>query len=112
MPKRSKVGPPVLDPQAAAHRWTFLSNHTHVLLCVARNADARVRDVAAQVGITERAVQRILAELSEAGVLRRERHGRRNRYTVNEETGLRHPLERDCTVGQLMDVLGRTLKGG
>ena len=90
---------------AAAHEapgWTFLSNHTHVLVCLARNPDQVLREVALQVGITERAVQRIVAELESGGVVRRERQGRRNRYYLNLDAPLRHPLERHSTVGQLL----------
>ncbi|MCB9601479.1 MAG: winged helix-turn-helix transcriptional regulator [Sandaracinus sp.] len=85
--------------------WTFLSNHTHVLLCVARDSDVRVRDVALEVGITERAVQRILGELEEAGVVRREKRGRRNHYEVESEAPLRHPMEAHRTVGDLLRLL-------
>ena len=111
MHNSSEAPPDGLDPESAAHRWTFLSNHTHVLLCVKRDGSARVRDIAAQVGITERAVQRILNELDEAGALVKERHGRRNQYIVNDDVPLRHPLERECTVGKLMEALGDTLEG-
>jgi predicted transcriptional regulator of viral defense system len=85
--------------------WTFLTNHAHVLLCVSRDPDARLRDVAEVVGITERATQRIVAELEAAGYLTRMRDGRRNRYDVHPGVPLRHPLERDHTVGEILDVL-------
>ncbi len=100
----------ISDAETAAHRWTFLSNHAHVLLCIVRDPDARVRDIAAKVGITQRAVQRILSELEEVEILTRERHGRRNRYLVNVCQPLRHPLERHCTIGQLMSALGGTME--
>ena len=95
------------NPQAAGNGseavgWTFLSNHTHVLVCLARDPDQVLREVAQQVGITERAVQRIIAELESGGVVRRERLGRRNRYHLNLDAPLRHPLERHCTVGELL----------
>lgn len=86
-------------------KWTFLSNHAHVLLCIVRDPEVRIRDIAAHVGITERAVQRILGELEGAGVLQRERHGRRNHYHFEPEVALRHPLEHDHTVGHLMQLL-------
>ena len=73
--------------------WTFLTNHSHVLLCLVQDPEARMRDVADRVGITERAVQRIVAELEAAGYLVRSREGRRNRYEVNGELPLRHPVE-------------------
>lgn len=95
------------SPEEAAHRWTFLSNHAHVLLCVVRDPLIRVRDIALQVGITERAVQRILSDLEEGSVLKRERHGRRNHYEVLAGAHLRHPLEAHCTVGDLMRALER-----
>jgi predicted ArsR family transcriptional regulator len=85
--------------------WTFLSNHAHVLVCVAKDADARVRDIAQHVGITERAVQRILGELESAGVIARERHGRRTRYRLDAARPLRHPLERERTIGELLELL-------
>lgn len=83
-------------------QWTFLTNHAHVLLCVADNANARLRDVAVQVGITERAAQRIVTELEEAGYLEREREGRRNVYRLNTAMPLRHPLDRDHRIGDLL----------
>ncbi len=86
--------------------WTFLTNHAHVLLCVARDPGMRLRDVADVVGITERAAQRIVADLVEAGYLEREREGRRNRYRVNPDVPLRHPMDRDHGVGEILQVLG------
>lgn len=88
-----------------AGRWTFLSNHTHVLVCIARNPDARLRDIAAAVGITERAVQRIVAELEEEGYISHERVGRRNRYSINLDGELRHPIEAGVSVRQLLENL-------
>ncbi len=85
--------------------WTFLTNHGHVLLCVWENTEARVRDIAARVGITERAVQRILQELEAEGYLGRERVGRRNRYRVRPGQPLRHPLERHRPVSALLDLV-------
>lgn len=87
------------------HQWTFLSNHAHVLVCVALDRNARLRDVAASVGITERAVQKIVADLEEAGILARERAGRRNSYRLNVNVPLRHPLESHRTVGALLALL-------
>ena len=85
--------------------WTFLTNHTHVLLCLYRQPDQRLRDVAVAVGITERMVQRIVAELVDAGYLHIQKEGRCNRYTVTSELQLRHPLEMQHTIGELLDVL-------
>ncbi|WP_243399146.1 helix-turn-helix transcriptional regulator [Cryobacterium zongtaii] len=89
------------DNEQMAH-WTFLTNHAHVLLCVADNPNVRLRDVAVQVGITERAAQRIVTELEEAGYLERERDGRRNLYRLNTAMPLRHPLDRDHRIGELL----------
>lgn len=87
--------------------WTYLSNHSHVLVCLARQPNARIRDVAAEVRITERAVQKILQDLEVAGVVRRYRAGRRNLYRINPDAHLRHPVEGHCTVGELLTfVLG------
>ena len=91
--------------ESPARAWTFLTNHAHVLLVVRRDSQARLRDVAAAVGITERAVQLILSDLEGAGYLRRTRVGRRNEYEV---TGgpLRHPLEQGRAVDDLLNALG------
>lgn len=86
--------------------WTFLTNHAHVLLCVARDPGVRLRDVADSVGITERAAQRIVADLVEAGYLERRREGRRNRYELHGDLPLRHPLDRDHHIGEILALLG------
>jgi predicted transcriptional regulator len=85
--------------------WTFLSNHAHVLLCIAAEPEIRLREVAEQVGITERAVQRIVADLSEGGYLSREREGRRNHYEVHAERPLRHPIEAHCDIRALLAMV-------
>ena len=85
--------------------WTFLTNHAHVLLVVTRDPEARLRDVAGLVGITERAAQRIVSDLEEGGYLTRTRDGRRNRYEVHADVPLRHPLERDHAIGEILAVL-------
>jgi len=89
-------------PPGVANSWTFLSNHGHVLVCVVRDPDIRVREIAQAVGITERAVQRILSELEEAGVIVRNRQGRRTHYEVDESLPLRHPMEAQHSVGELV----------
>ena len=86
--------------------WTFLTNHAHVLLCLSRDPEMRLRDVAADVGITERATQRIVADLVEAGYLERSREGRRNRYALHPELPMRHPLEEEHAIGEVLSVLG------
>jgi DNA-binding MarR family transcriptional regulator len=85
--------------------WTFLSNHAHVLLLIAREPEIRLRDVAVRVGITERAVQRIVADLEEGGYLERERKGRRNRYRVHRDRPLRHPVEAHRNIGTLLSLI-------
>lgn len=82
----------MIDSQTASS-WTFLTNHTHVLLCLARDASMRIREIADEVGITERAVQRIIADLDESGYINRTRDGRNNSYEINTRIHLRHPLE-------------------
>ncbi len=86
--------------------WTFFSNHGHVLVCLAGDPDLRTRDVAELVGITERSAQAIIGDLVEAGYVTRTREGRRNRYEVHGDVPLRHPLEQDHTVGELLVTLG------
>ena len=85
--------------------WTFLTNHSHVLICLARDPHMRLRDVAELVGITERAVQKIVHDLEVAGVLERQRIGRRNRYRILADQSLRHPVEQHCSVAELLAVV-------
>jgi DNA-binding transcriptional ArsR family regulator len=84
--------------------WTFLTNHAHALILVAAQPALRVRDLASEIGITERAVQRILGELEEAGYVVKRREGRRNRYEVRSDLPLRHPLEAHQTVRALLSI--------
>jgi hypothetical protein len=95
------------SPKTAASGWDFLTNHAHVLLCVAKDPGIRLRDIAAAVGITERGAHKILSELVDEGYVLRERHGRRNSYKVRPELPLRHPLVHDREVGDLLKVLMR-----
>lgn len=90
--------------------WTFLTNHSHVLICLDRDPLARLRDIAVLVGITERAVQRIVADLEEAGVITRLRTGRRNQYVLHSECRLRHSVEAHCTVDDLLGLVTRTAR--
>jgi DNA-binding MarR family transcriptional regulator len=93
------------DSNQSPPSWDFLTNHAHVLVCVARDPGIRLRDVATAVGITERAAHRIVSELVEEGYLLRERQGRRNRYQVKTKLPLRHPLAEEHEVGDLLEVL-------
>lgn len=90
---------------SAKPAWTFLTNHAHVLLCVAQRPGIRVREVAQSVGVTERCVQRILAELEEAGYVTREHQGRRNHYEVHADLPLRHPAEQHQQVSALLNLV-------
>lgn len=85
--------------------WTFFTNHAHTLLCIARDPGIRLRDVAERVGVTERAAQRIVSDLVEAGYLDRVREGRRNYYKVRSDRPLRHPVERGHQIGEILAVL-------
>ena len=90
--------------------WTIFSNHGHVLVCLARDSEARLRDVAADVGLTERAVQKIVRDLQESGMISVSKHGRRNRYRIDYSKTLRHDLEAHCTLGALVDVVVNQIK--
>jgi predicted ArsR family transcriptional regulator len=98
------------DGAAAGRGWTFLTNHAHVLLVVRRDPHVRLRDIAAAVGITERAVQLILGDLEAAGYVRRHRVGRRNEYQVLGGP-LRHPLDAGRAVDDVLDALGAAPDG-
>ena len=88
--------------------WTFMTNHAHVILCISEHPRSRTRDLATKIGITERAVQRIIAELEAAGYLSHGREGRNNHYKVHTDLPLRHPVEQHCGVSALIEM---TLKG-
>jgi DNA-binding MarR family transcriptional regulator len=85
--------------------WTFLTNHAQVLLCIAETPDIRLREVAEHIGITERATQRILAELIDAGYVKAERIGRRNRYAVDRQHAMRHSAQLGHDIGALLEAL-------
>jgi DNA-binding MarR family transcriptional regulator len=85
--------------------WRFVTNHTQVLLCIAQEPDVRARDIARQVGITERAAQRIVADLAGAGYITIERVGRRNRYVIDRTVAMRHEAQSDHEIGELLDLL-------
>jgi hypothetical protein len=85
--------------------WTFFSNYGHVLVCLAKNRRSRLRDVAVEVGITERAVQKIVRDLQLEGFLTVSKQGRCNRYKINNRKALKHSLESQCTVGKLLSLV-------
>jgi DNA-binding MarR family transcriptional regulator len=89
----------------SAASWTFLTNHAHVLVCLSGDGDQTLREIALRIGITERAVQRIIADLEAAAIITREKEGRRNRYQINSQVRLRHDLEAHKTVGDLMEMV-------
>ena len=96
------------NTSASTAPWTFLTNHAHVLILLARDPKTTMRQVAEAVGITERAVQRIVSELEDAAVLERTRVGRRNVYEVKSARPLRHPVEAHCTVDDLLQLINGT----
>jgi predicted transcriptional regulator len=85
--------------------WTFVTSHTQVLLCIARDPDVRTRDIATSVGITERAAQRIVSDLVQSGHIKRERVGRRNHYAINGNVMMRHALQEGHEIGGLLNLL-------
>jgi hypothetical protein len=87
--------------------WTLFSNHGHVLVCLARDSEARLRDVAVNVGITERAVQKIVRDLQDGGMISVTKIGRRNRYRIHDKEFLRHNLEANCTVKDLIKTVNK-----
>jgi len=97
-----------MSSDASNGTWKFVTNHTQVLLCIVRDPAVRLRDVATSVGITERAAQRILADLIEAGYVTRERVGRRNRYVVDGRVPMRHPAQATHEVSELLELLARS----
>lgn len=88
-----------------SERWTILTNHGHALICIARDPTIRLRDVATLLGVTERTAQAIVNDLADAGYILRSRVGNRSRYVVRHSLPLRHPVERDHAVGDLVDLL-------
>ncbi len=104
MPKTQKLPPTILIKKDVD--WTFLSNHAHVLICLNKKSDMLLREVAIQVGITERAVLSIVRDLVDAKILEIEKEGRRNRYKIRKELKLRHPLESHHTIQELL-ALGK-----
>jgi DNA-binding MarR family transcriptional regulator len=88
-----------------SNSWHFLTNHAQVLLCIQNDEEARMRDIADTVGVTERAAQRITNDLVASGYVTRERIGRRNRYRINPDARMRHPAQREHAIGDLLELL-------
>ena len=105
------------DPDQSSGSWTLLTGHGHVLVEIARNPHARIRDISAAAGITERTAQAIVADLEAAGYITRTRTGRRTRYTVRHDSKFRHPAQEGLRIGPFLDLLaaagenGRTAAG-
>lgn len=85
--------------------WTFLTNHSHVLLCLVESPSIKMREIAEKVGITERAVQNIISDLRKEGYIDREKKGRRNNYHINTEMHLKHPIEKHKTLADLLQLI-------
>ena len=100
----TKKTPPAQEPQAS---WTFLTNHGHVLVCIAQNPDIRIAEIADLVGIGERAAHRIVSDLVEGRYVTRKKDGRRNTYSVDYSRHLRHPLESGHTIGDIFKILAK-----
>ena len=104
-------------PDQSGGSWTLLTGHGHVLVEIARNPQARIRDISAAAGITERTAQAIVADLEAAGYITRTRTGRRTRYTVRHDSKFRHPAQKGLRIGPFLDLLatadenGRTAAG-
>ena len=98
-------------PDERGGSWTLLTGHGHVLVEIARNPQARIRDIAAAAGITERTAQAIVADLEDAGYITRTRIGRRTRYSVNPDSSFRHPAQEGLQVGPFLAVLAATGDG-
>jgi hypothetical protein len=94
--------------ESATSGWTFLTDHAQVLVCIAHDPGVRLRDIGERVGITERAAHRIVAELADAGYITRQRHGRRNHYTINAHLPLPDPIAREQNIGELLEILTAT----
>lgn len=90
--------------------WTFLTNHSHVLLSIQVDPEIRIRDLADRVGITERAAHRIVSDLKDGGIISVTKQGRRNCYTIHAQKALRHPLESHHTVGDLLQAVGTRVR--
>ena len=103
--KRSKKTETGSETVKSGHNWTFLTNHAHVLAVLHADPEKVLREVAVEVGITERAVQRIVQDLEEEGFIQRERIGRQNRYRIIKNQPLRHPIESHRRIGDLLKLI-------
>ena len=108
-PHRSQVAKPLGEltqqPQSEKIRWTFLTNHAHVLILLSQDSSLVLREVALRIGITERAVQRIIADLEQDGFIEREKVGRKNQYRILVKRPLRHPIESHRSIGDLIALI-------
>ncbi len=102
---KDRLSTRITDNTPEVPPWTFLTNHAHVLICIARDPEAVLRDVARQVGITERAVQRIIADLKDAGYIQLFKQGRQNRYELALSKSLRHPIESNCNISDFVNLI-------
>ena len=105
MAARPQPAPPGNPLSERPPGWTFLTNHGHVLVCIAQHSDVRISRIAALVGIGERAAHRIVGDLVRDGYVVRKKDGRRNTYAVDYSQPLRHPLESEHTIGEIFRAL-------
>jgi Holliday junction resolvasome RuvABC DNA-binding subunit len=112
MPARKPAAVPDHPPPRLGSAWTFLTNHGHVLVCIAHNSNVRITEIADMVGIGERAAHRIVCDLANDGYVLRKKDGRRNTYAVNYDRPLRHPLESAHSIGEIFGALAGRPRGG
>lgn len=105
MAKKVQEKKEALVENHAGNDWTFLTNHSHVLICLNRDKDTTLKEVAVKVGITERAVLSILKDLVDSGVVKKKKEGRQNHYEINMDKKLRHPVEWHKSIGDLLDLM-------
>ncbi|MFM7034776.1 MAG: helix-turn-helix transcriptional regulator [Planctomycetia bacterium] len=108
MPSRPSASPAKNASAGRPPAWTFLTNHGHVLVCIAQHGDIRISEIADLVGIGERTTHRIVCDLVDGGFVVRKKDGRRNTYAVNYEQSLRHPLESAYSIGDVFGALSGT----
>ncbi|QDT72040.1 helix-turn-helix transcriptional regulator [Lacipirellula limnantheis] len=105
--KKAGVASPADSLASRPPSWTFLTNHAHAIILLSQEPSIILREVAVRIGITERAVQRIIAELEEAGYIEKHKVGRQNHYRILASQPLRHPIENHRTIGDLLDLIRR-----